>query len=166
MPYVQQPVVEVDVPELQSADLSDAQPAHQQREMDRQAVVFREALDQRVDLLPGHRRLLASFGRSLPRDEVAWIRGQQRRTSVRLPFGRGPHHALEQPDRVLKRGGTHLVARPRVPFIDEFLRDVAHGCLAEPGEQFVQGRLLDSLASAAQLRSVLLPQVDDVPRRV
>lgn len=76
MPHVQQSVVEVDVPELQSADLSDAQPAHQQREMDRQAVVFREALDQRVDLLPGHRRLLASFGRSLPRDEVAWIRGQ------------------------------------------------------------------------------------------
>ena len=76
MPHVQQPVVEVDVPELQSADLSDAQPAHQQREMDRQSVVFREAFDQRVDLLPGHRRLLASFGRSLPRDEVAWIRGQ------------------------------------------------------------------------------------------
>lgn len=76
MPHVQQSVVEVDVPELQSADLSDAQPAHQQREMDRQAVVFREALDQRVDLLPGHRRLLASFGRSLPRDEIAWIRGQ------------------------------------------------------------------------------------------
>lgn len=76
MPHVQQPVVEVDVPELQSADLSDAQPAHQQREMDRQTVVFREALDQRVDLLPGHRRLLASFGRSLPCDEIAWIRGQ------------------------------------------------------------------------------------------
>ena len=51
MPHVQQPVVEVDVPELQSADLSDAQPAHQQREMGRQTVVFREALDQRVDLL-------------------------------------------------------------------------------------------------------------------
>ena len=54
-------VLQVDVPELQSADLSDAQPAHQQREMDRQAVVFREAFDQRVDLLPGHRRLLASL---------------------------------------------------------------------------------------------------------
>lgn len=166
MPHVQQPVVEVDVPELQSADLSDAQPAHQQREMDRQTVVFREALDQRVDLLPGHRRLLASFGRSLPRDEVAWIRGQQRRTPVRLPLGRGPHHALEQPDRVLKRGGTHLVACLRVPFVDEFLGDVAHGRLAEPGEQFVQRRLLDPLASAAQLRSVLLPQVGDETRRV
>ena len=67
---------------------------------------------------------------------------------------------------MLKRGGTHLVACLRIPFVDEFLRDVAHGRLAEPGEQFVQRRLLDSLASAAQLRSVLLPQVDDVPRRV
>ena len=166
VPHVQQPVVEVDVPELQSADLSDAQPAHQQREMDRQAVVFREALDQRVDLLFGHRRLLASFGRSLPRDEVAWIRGQQRRTSVRLPLGRGPRHALEQPDRVLERGGTHLVARLRIPFVDEFLRDVAHGRLAEPGKQFVQRRLLDPLASSAQLRSVPLPQVGDETRRV
>ena len=159
MPHVQQPVVEVDVPELQSADLSDAQPAHQQREMDRQSVVFREAFDQRVDLLPGHRRLLASFGRSLPRDEVAW-------PPVRLPLGRGPHHALEQPDRVLKRGGTHLVACLRIPFVDEFLRDVAHGRLAEPGEQFVQRRLLDPLASAAQLRPVLLPQVGDETCRV
>ena len=166
MAHIEKPVFEIDVPQLQAADLSDAQPAHQQREMDRQAVVFRKTLDQRVDLLFGQRRLLASFGRSLPRDEVAWIRGQQWRTSVRLPFGRGPHQALEQPDRVLERGGTHLVACFRVPFVDEFLGDVAHGCLAEPGEQFVQGRLLDSLASAAQLRSVLLPQVDDVPRRV
>lgn len=166
MAHVEEPVFEVDVPELQSADLSDAQPSHQEREMDRQAVVFREALDQRVDLLFGHRRLIASFGLSLPHDEIAWIRGQQRRTSVRLPPGRGPHHALEQPDRVLKRGGTHLVARPRVPFIDEFLRDVAHGSPAEPGDEFVQCRLLDPLASAAQLRAVPLPQVGDVPRRV
>ncbi len=51
MAHVEEPVFEVDVPELQSADLSDAQPSHQEREMDRQAVVFREALDQRVDLL-------------------------------------------------------------------------------------------------------------------
>lgn len=166
MAHVEEPVFEVDVPELQSADLSDAQPSHQEREMDRQAVVFREALDQRVDLLFGHRRLIASFGLSLPRDEIAWIRGQQRRASVRLPLGRGPHHALEQPDRVLKRGGTHLVARPRVPFVDEFLRDVAHGSLAEPGKQLVQRRLLDPLASAAQFRSVLLPQVGDETRRV
>lgn len=67
---------------------------------------------------------------------------------------------------MLERGGTHLVACLRVPFVDEFLGDVAHGRLAEPGEQFVQRRLLDPLASTAQLRPVLLPQVGDETRRV
>lgn len=67
---------------------------------------------------------------------------------------------------MLKRGGAHLVACLRVPFVDEFLRDVAHGRLTEPGEQLVQRRLLDPLASAAQFRSVLLPQVGDETRRV
>ena len=67
---------------------------------------------------------------------------------------------------MLERGGTHLVACLRVPFVDEFLGDVAHGRLAEPGEQFVQRRLLDPLASAAQLRPVLLPQVGDETCRV